>query len=337
MKLCRKLIPLLLALFLLIVFAIPAYAIDNTPDTLSINAIEVYDNAKEVDDWVMFVDFTVDYASSPTERINDTYIIRFTSGDGTTTYATATPYGYFDLGWARGVVGFYVSAADVTALSLTWEGTYKIYLEGNPTADWDATPVPLTSSASFSWHASDNIADARDLITAKILYYAQTLTYDWADEDYVLYTPSSLGGFMLSTAGHAYFTATIPYLQDIAPDILAASQPEMEFINREYSSGWQGTIDAYIAGTIFDLDDLATSWGISTRVLTSALWLAATILLIILMTRKINSFKPAILLAFPLIVCGALIGWIPVVAAMCIGFLMSVASWFILTWDKSSA
>lgn len=337
MKLCRKLIPLLLALFLLIVFAIPAYAIDNTPDTLSINAIDVYDDAKEAGDWAIFVDFTVDYASSPTDKIDDTYIIRFTSSDGATTYATATPYGYFDLGWARGVVGFYISAADVTTLGLTWEGSYKIYLGGNPTADWDAPPVPSTLSSSFSWHASDTVADAIEVITSKVLHYARVLTTKWADANYVLYTSSSLGGFILSPTGYAYFNAVIPYLQEMTPSILSASQPEMEFINREYSSGWQGTIDAYIADTIFDLDDLATSWGVSTRVLTSALWLVATILLIILMTRKINSFKPAILLAFPLIVCGALIGWIPIVAAMCIGFLMAVASWFILTWDKSSA
>ena len=358
----RWLIPLL-SILAVILYAVPCLAISNAPAPFSINHVYGYTNAIQTGDMMFLIDFTVEYnnvitttitdtvtttstttsvittTAIPDETIDTTYLVRLTSGDGTTEYYDAKPYGFFNNGFDEGLVAIYLSASDVASLGLTTSSPLKVWLSGNPTANWDSTPIPSTSSTSIMWNnqpSSVNITQYE--ITQQILNEAKILQNAWNDTtNYTLYQSAPSGGFQLSTQGQAYFSAVVPYISVISSNILGSYSPQVTINKNIWTQTAQGSIDSLTHGTILDLSPLAITLGIAPRLLTSVLWIALMIFIIVIMTQVVKSYKPAMIFSFPLIVCGALIGWLPWQLAIGLGFFMGVMTWYVLTWEKSVA
>ena len=354
----KWLIPLL-SIFAVILYAVPCLAISNTPLPFSINHVYGYTNAIQTGDMMFLVDFTVIYnnvitttittptttttvittTAIPVDTIDTTYLVRLTDSTGTTEYYDAKPYGFFNNGFDEGLVAIYLSASDVASLGLTTSSSLKIWLSGNPTASWDSTPIPSTSSTSIMWNvqpSSVNISQYE--ITQQILNEAKILQNAWNDTThYTLYQSSPSGGFQLSAQGQAYFGTVVPYLSTISPNILGSYSPQININKNIFTQTAQGSIDALISGTILDLTPLATTLGLPRRLLSSILWIALMIFVIVIMTQAVKSYKPAMMFSFPMIVLGTLIGWLPWQLALGMGFLMGVAVWYVLTLEKSVA
>jgi hypothetical protein len=194
---------------------------------------------------------------SSLQTITDAYSVRLMSG--TTEIRSASPYAFYNQGFSRGITWMYFTAAQVTAASLTWRGTYTMRLDGNPTISWTGTgsfPPSATPYTSFSWRDSTTTGQTQLLLTSDIRLMAQILTNDWNNTSYILFTTSSPGGIKLTNAGQAYFSANIPNLDLLAPDVLLAVQTGMSLITpmstpnkyaNEIGNDFQGT--KYETGT----------------------------------------------------------------------------------------
>ena len=352
----KWLIPLL-SIFAVILYAVPCLAISNNPLPFSINHVYGYTNAIQTGDMMFLIDFTVEYNNVipttittpttttstitttviPPETIDDTYLVRLTSGDGATEYYDAKPYGFYNNGFDEGVVAIYLSYYDVATLGLTTSSSLKIWLSGNPAADWTGGSPPSISTTTIVWNNQpSSITITQKEITQQVLNEAIILQNAWNDTtNYTLYQSAPSGGSLLSTQGGAYFSTVVPYLSTISPNILSAYSPNITIKKNIFTQGAQSQIDSLISGTILDLTPLATTLGIPRRLLTSILWIALIIFVIVILTQAVKSYKPALLFSFPMIACGALIGWLPWQLALGLGFLMGAMTWYIFTYEKS--
>jgi hypothetical protein len=323
---------------LIILFAIgsPVLAI-GAPTTIVIKGVDVYQNAVETGDMIFFVDFDLTYTVLPTEPVSETYFIRLLDPTGVEV-SNVTPYAFFDLGYNRGVAVLYFNAT--AALSLTWGGAYSMKIAGNPSATWTVSPIPFSPSwTTFSWKTINPVSTQRGVIANKILAYASTLTGIWADTDYILYTVQSGQGY-LTSVGQAYFSIVVPYLTTIAPNILQSQQVTPTIIKRDNSGqSWQTSIDAFTHDTVFEKPRLylGTLFGVSGRMVTGVLWLVAMLFIIYKAAKMVNSYKPAMLLSFPLLVFGCLVGWMPVLVGLGFGFFSGVISIWVFTMNQSTA
>lgn len=321
---------------------------------IQINGVDVYKNVVETGDNMFFVDFTVLYGTYsnvyvPSTPIGEAYFIRLMDSVGDEVMS-ATPFAFFDNGYNRGLVAMYATAAEVTSLGIVWGDDYSVKIYGNPTAAWTEYPIPASSVFnSFIWRPDASVSNQRAIIAKRIVYnYANVIQVDWAKDtthytyaNYGLYLISN-GSYYLTSAGQTYFGGVIPYLTTIAPSILGGYvvEPDVVDVKITHNTSWQTSIDDMTEDTVFGvartkLGTLIT--GVSGRMVTGILWLLGMLVIIIAAARKINSFKPAILLSFPLLIFGILVGWIPILVGLGMAFLFGAASIYVFTWEKSSS
>ena len=122
-----------LAMMLLLVMAVPVFAIDD-PDALTIHTVFAYRHCLEEDDMLLLIDETIDYSitGEPTETATDAYLVRLINATTSAELASVAPYSYHNSGYDRGLVAIYFSAADLPALG--WNPVapgYTIQLTGN--------------------------------------------------------------------------------------------------------------------------------------------------------------------------------------------------------------
>ncbi len=333
-----RLIAILIALILILALAVPASAISVSVSTLQVNSMDVYNNAYITGDLMAFVDFTIDYSTTPTEAIDQTFVVTWTSADGATAYGSSAPYAYVDNGYTRGVAAIYLTPDEVTAFGISIASDFGAIISGNPAASWSGYPIPVTATTftSDTCHSSASVSAGQTAICTKITdTYAPLLQTVWGSS-YTLVITSD-GSKRLTSQGDTYFAAVVPYYSTVCANIASAVSATPELINRTYSNGWQATIDAGVDGTIFDLNDECASLGLPTRVTTSVLWILVMGFIIVALGRKIKSYKPTMLLSFPLLICGVLISWIPMLAGIGLFFLAGASSWYIFTYEKSGA
>lgn len=336
----KRIIAILGILITLFNLGSPVLAIDYTPSAIEINSVDVYDNAIETGDMMFFTDYTLTYTVTPTEPISDTFFVKLYDSLGVEIVAV-TPYAFFENGYNRGIVVMYFTAAEVTSLGLVWEDPYEMRIMGNPSASWTGTPpIPVSSTyTTFTWRLTHPVSTQRGVIAQRIQSFAQTLTAAWADTNYVLYTIQS-GSIYLTSVGQAYFSIVVPYLTTIAPNILQNVQVTQTIIKRDNSgSSWQTSIDAFTHDTVFEKPRLylGTLFGVSGRMVTGVLWLIAMLFIIYKAAKMVNSYKPAMLLSFPLLVFGCLVGWMPVLVGLGFGFFCGVLTWYTFTYAQSSS
>ncbi len=339
----RLLASLLLVSAIIFGLASPALAINNSPSTLVVSRVDKFQNVLETGDLLFFSDFTVSYNVTPSETIDTTYIMRLLSSTGVELTHVA-PYAYWNNGYARGMTAMYFSAASATALGMTFGGSYRMRLDGNPSASWSAMPIPQsTEVSSFTQWSANTTAAADLLVTGQIKnYYAPLIQAAWISQGFTstLYGQSAVGAFLLTSTGVGYFSAVFPYLSQVCPSIMPSVSTDPQIILHPTNTRptLQQVIDNFYTGTVFDLSGLATLWlNGQTRVLTTILWLVVMIVVIVGIAGKVRSYKPAVLVSFPLIIGGTLLSWVAVTFAIFLGFMCGVLTWYVFTYEKSVA
>lgn len=335
-KLLKKIVAVIIALVLLFCLSVPAFAISQTPDTIALYNCEAYNNVLDTGDMYFIIRGEVEYTVTPTESIGTTYVVRFMDTDGVTEIASKAPSIYFDNGWDMFVTGFYFTAAEVTSYALTWAGAYSIRLDGNPTASWAGSPIPSAAPLnSFMWNNGSTPGAQQIVVSNKVLGSAVTLQSAWASSSYTLYQ-SVQGIYLLTAQGTTYFGEVLPYMTLICNSILTTFNTEAELVDHTATGDTQTGIINFFNGSIFDISALGTQWGLPNQLLSSVLALALILVAIVGISRKINSYKPAVLLMFPMLLAFTLIGWIPVVVAVFLGFIAIVGVAYIFLLEKSS-
>jgi hypothetical protein len=150
----------------------------------------------------------------------------------------------------------YFTASQVTALGLTWSGTYTMRMDGNPTASWDSGTIPSASaspSANFHWQTSTNQNQTSIYVTNYILSEAQILTTKWNSAYYVLYQNTTTSGTKLSSTGQSYFSNVVPDLSLIAPNALLTAQLALELLRTPVvATPYENTIATDFQGVFYE-------------------------------------------------------------------------------------
>ena len=297
----------------------PVLAIEQ-PDTLEINAVYVYQNCRELGDQMYIIDFTIEYTVTPDENAGEAYMCRLR--EDTDVLAVEYPYPFYNNGYAQGVIGIYLSADDAP----DWEGSYNIQLIGNPFLDWTGG-VPADSVTTFDIWQDNEIAVTKVVLASRVLALAQALETDW-DVDMV--NVSDAGQLVLTSNGLAYFSAAIPYFTDIAPSALPTGVVHGEIFDPviddvDTSSDYADSLAAAITGTLFDFTPMADAFGVDRGPLTALLYYGVAVFALIVISRRIESTKPIMILSIPIVIGGAFVG-VPLVATILVGFL---SIWYI--------
>jgi hypothetical protein len=304
---------------------VPALAIAD-PDTIVINDVWAYQHCIETGDQLYVVDFKVDYAANPTENITQAYLARLMNVGAE--LASVAPYAYYDDGYARGVVAIYFTAATAPV----WNNGYHIDLVGNPTLAWGGA----AHSAAYTitnWSASASVALTKQELSLKILWLAAQLEVDWSID---MVESASGGGSQLTSLGEGYFTSVIPNLIDMTPLIFSVQVYTPTFPTKTYAQAYAAWLAADVVGTPLDLSDLGTAFGVSTMWVSGLLYSIACVVLLILVGRGTGSSKATVPLIIPCVIIGALIGVLPLQAAIIMGFLALVITLWSLFGSKAS-
>jgi len=309
MKYIKYLLPVIIALIMVIVYTVPVFAIDS-PDDISIDHVWVYTNLIEDNDQMYVVDYTIDYTVNPTETAADAFMLLLL--DGSDVLDIKLPYPYEDDGYVRGATGFYFSATDAP----TWGGAYTVQIRGNPSLAWSGA-VPIVSVSTFDLWQDAGSPLSKQLLSDRILWLGNQFDLEWG-ASYTLIETLAQGQF-LTTEGIEYFANTIPYLATVAPYCLANRTVPPELIDREFSQDYADDLVTDITGTAFDLTDLGTAFGVSRGTITAILYYICVFIFIIILARRLQSTKPAVLMAIPVVIMGAFLG-VPLVATIILAF-----------------
>ena len=315
-KLARWFLPSLLAVLAIFAFISPVLASLNPPDTISINGIWVYRNCKETGDQLYIVDYTINYTTLPLETAAEAYMCRLLQSS--TTLGYASPYPYHDKGYSRGVVAIYFSASAAPA----WQGNFTMELLGSPFCDWNGTlPSYTVVSSNFSlWQDSEQTVQ-KVAVAGRVIYLATLLQTEWG---VTMTSLSDTGQTVLTPYAASYFVNVIPYLGDIAPSVFPGGQspgtsttePNIppDTSGQDYAT-W---LESIIAGTPFDLTDLAADFGVSRGALTSILYYGVVVLILVVVARGLGTYKLMMFLALPFVIVGAFIG-VPLIVTILVG------------------
>jgi len=324
----------IVALMSMAFFVSPALAIA-PPDSLQIDSVFAYQHCLETDAQLYLVEYTIYYepegevSTTPDENVTEAYLGRFM--DGATELKAIAPYAYYDEGYGQGIFAIYFSASD--PLLPTWEESYTIKLEGNPTLSW-VPSIPSTSVSTFDvWSSSPNIITTQGELTARVLYLADLLELAWGIN--MLDTTGT--GSYLSQYGEAYFTNAIPGIQLMAPNAFAGGTLSPDWSTKEPVLDYAEERAASIEGTMLDVSSVAEQWGISRMWLSTLLFILGVAFMLYAMLQPTGSFRGLTFLSVPLFIAGGYLGGIPLVLTVLVGFGGFALSIFLLFYHPSGA
>ncbi len=204
---------LILMVMGLLGFPSTVFAAIAAPDSLSIDNYYVYRNLIESGDSLFIFQYNFVYSSYPTTSIDQTFVFRLLSSDGTTEIGAAIPYAYANYGYGKGIVALYFDSSD----GVVWGTAYKVRVSGNP-AQFEAPPTYNFTLPTTAYTSDTSQEDNRDDLGDTILYtIGRSLEQAWGT-GYTLISQQDAGP-CLSTQGETYFRNSIYGLQYMAPQI----------------------------------------------------------------------------------------------------------------------
>lgn len=278
---------ILLALVVILFTAVPVLAVSN-PDSITAQSVYIFRNTLETGDWLVYLRYYVEYTVEPTEDATDTF--QMALYDGATLIATI-PVNYYQ----ENIQSIYFTAAQVTALGLTWNHSYTVRIQGMPSIFTlvEDTNMDSVTVTSFHYHEADELGGI-------MLTEAGILATDW--------TLTLLESGKLNTTGATYFLKAIPSLMDMDPDIFATVSRYITATIEE-----QGT--AYFDSTVGKVPSLDTAFanmgaiiGVSQGYVAMFSTSLLYMMFVALIYPAVKQTGPAFIAAFPVVMIVAWLG-----------------------------
>lgn len=301
-----------------------------TPSTLTIDQLEVYRNALELNDQLYLISYTIEYGANPSETAYEAFLIRLMNG--ATELASIPCAEYFDDGYDSHVVSIYFDAASAPA----WSGAYTVYLQGNPALAWVAGTPPSVSNSTFSlWYDGGLVSETTERLTTRLRAVGTDLERDWGGTTDLVETIAK--GVVLTTDGEEYFTSVITRLRDMCPDLFAEVTVPIDYTEETYTQTYANTLANRLLGTIFDTTNAATPFNLSRMWFNSLVWVFLVMAPVMFVVVKAsNSFRPAMLAGTVLVPVGALAGFVPLLAAVGFTFILGLVIIYAYFYSKTA-
>jgi hypothetical protein len=195
-------------------------------------------------------------------------------------------------------------------------------LEGNPMLTWNVDR-PYVTVSDFNVWADNPIATTQVILSSRILWFADQLEVAW-EVDMIT---TSQGGSYLTGYGEAYFGNVVPDLQTIAPYVFSSGTTTPTYPDVVHNFTYEDAIyNTYIQGTPLDLTNLADSLDVSRGTATAIVYYGCAIFLAILLCRRMNTYKPLMLILLPFVAVGPMLGvsvWITIITGILAGILVA--------------
>lgn len=330
----RWALPVLAGCFLILSLVTPVLAIAQ-PDGIAIDAVYVYRNCRETGDQLYIVAYTINYTTLPDEGTSEAYLLRLLDAADDELAHTA-PYAYYNKGYGQGVVALYFSAVDAPE----WEGICTMELFGNPFLEWPGgVPSDSVASTDFDVWQDNELGVTQTIVGGRVIDLASNLETAWGKD---MVTISDTGKQILTSYAAAYFVNAIPNIYEIAPDIFAEGQggwsgvipPEIP--EEQDRTDYSDQLETNIIGTPFDLTAMANVFGVSRGPLSALLYYGIVVAVLIIIARRIGSYKPMMLLSIPFVIVGAFIG-VPLIATILAGLVALGMTAYVIFYKPSSA
>lgn len=315
----KILVSMLMAIILLLTFALPAFAADS-PESITISNVQAFRNLAESGDTLIMFHYAMPYASDnyTTTVASRGIIFRLNNASGNVTQ-TGAPYvyPYFDTnGYGDGVGSFYMSATD----NWTWGSAGVI----NILTTTLLTPYTI---ASYTLTAADYVTEStqeanRSLLADYVLLECDDLESTYEDTGVILKATSD-AGIILSPYGEAYFQGVVTGLSTLCPELffIQTSIPEvMDTTDYDLSAG-----EAIAARTLADdmgegFVNLPTLFNMNMYAFWGIICVVATIVACVLTARKDWGIEPGLLIG-----AGVTTGMAFVLGGLIFGLIMLAA------------
>ncbi len=210
----RLLIPLAAILAALLPLQ-TAFAIDD-PTSISIVDVKAYDGVLNTGDLLMVVEYNIEYASTPTETIDQAFLGRFKRAG--TEYASVEPFAFNDKGYGLGVFSIYWTKTQKEDDSIEFSNpnseAYTITLQGK-VGVFPGT-APSTTTGTIDWQDSTNT-------TQELFDHVATLANKFQNDagwsSNIPLISTSADAIKLEVKGEDYFANAIPGLGSMIPGL----------------------------------------------------------------------------------------------------------------------
>ncbi len=318
-------------LLLLLIETSPAWAIAE-PDSLRILSSRCYGEALDTGDILCIMHFDIEYLSTPSQAASETFLGRYMDG-GTTPLKTTAPFVLVSNGYDQGIMSVYFSPADVTNLGVTYgDTTDTLQIIGSPAV----FSSPQSASLNIDWVAeTDSQIDLEQAIrNLAFLLEAQT---EWSGTDLLIFeagfTSAILTGTLAESSGEEYFSATVPNLRLMAPNLFSARIVAPSNVETVGSATYVSTLDDFFVGSSLagSFDGLASELGLSVR-MTKTLFVGLplsfiVVTLVIVFLGKQEGITPeqvsaaSVIVLFIMIAATSKVGWMDFRVTAAIGGL----------------
>jgi hypothetical protein len=287
----------------------------------SIDDIKVFQGYQETDDWLIVCTLNISGSNTSTSLCDLYSNLWYIQLIYNPTATAVTTNQLMQCGMRPASI--YISAA--SAVALTWAGNYSVKIYGG----WGTTPNTSRAINAADWKSTDLvILDNWAIYQAKLMQ-----TYD--SVDYVGVVPEY--NEVLTVSGGNIFDTGIPYLSTYRPNkfIITTEKVSVQYENYSGSTNYADTLyaqtvtDTFGADIATAVDNVAPYFGFSGANKDKAL-MAVLILCGFFALATIN-----IVLAFPIILAGVLVGVFPMGTVLLIVFIAIILLIRGLFWSST--
>lgn len=293
-----QIVYLVLSFFILLT-PMPVNAVAD-PTSISIISTKVFQNVFATGDQLYFVEYDIEYTTSPTEHAHDTYVMQIFDG-ATLKAQKAIPY------YNSNMVALYMNSTE----ALIWGSAYTIRIGGNPSIYFPSgVPEYLRLLASTDWIEDTPAGSTATYLGDYLLDIAQDLEDRWTGSGITLLSADN----KLNSTGSLLFSECIPGLQTVCFEIFETFTTTVTFTpaTNQQNGALQTAATALMGTRLHDtIDGLATWTGASP----SMVGIFALLIIFLILGGRVFTAtgSPAIAMvtSIPLLFIGAAIGIIP--------------------------
>lgn len=243
----RVIAGLIIAMLLLSVISMPAFAIDNPDSTPSISSINCYRNILETGDFFIFIVEDTPYTTPPDTEYASAFVWRLYDTDGATELAQAVGYNYNDNGYNENVIGFYFDADDAP----TWGESYYLKLVGTPVA-FDTPPTYTFQISSSDYSSLTDSTEVKSAVSTLVIDTAEDLNVDWGLDTNDYLTAAGEVGSVLSLEGETFFRGAVYGIQALAPSAFSIELTNITSEDREWTDDYSTVLESQFTGTYIE-------------------------------------------------------------------------------------
>lgn len=222
-----------LMLYLFFILLIPLSAVQavaTLPISITIEYAKAFENVHEMGDMLFMCRYNIVYEAIPAELASELFILALTnSSTGAVIVHNRVP----EDGYGNNIQTLYLSAAEVTAKGVSWEGTsYNLSVMTNPTVF-----IEFLQSSKFmdstSWINAIDVATGKVNLATAII--SQSRALELIDTSLLL-TTDTASGRKLSSTGVSFWIDRYGALGEL--DISAVSAKYMTVDNQTYTGSY---------------------------------------------------------------------------------------------------